>query len=44
MHGLIKKLGKTYKYCLTELGRRAVLVGFKLKEHLIVPLLSLASA
>ena len=44
MHGLIKKLGKTYKYYLTELGRRAVLVGFKLKEHLIVPLLSLASA
>lgn len=44
MHELIKKIGKTYKYYLTELGRRAVLVGLKLKEHLIVPRLSLASA
>ena len=36
LHGLIKKVGKTYKHYLTELGRRAVLVGLKLKEHLIV--------
>ena len=27
LHGLIKKIGKTYKYYLTELGQRAVLVG-----------------
>ena len=40
LHGLIKKVGNTYKYYLTELGRRAVLVGLKLKEHLIVPSLS----
>ena len=44
LHGLIKKVGKTYKYYLTELGRRAVLVGLKLKEHLIVPRLATASA
>jgi hypothetical protein len=44
LHGLIKKVGKTYKYYLTELGRRAVLVGLKLKEHLIVPGLASASA
>ena len=44
LHGLIKKVGKTYKYYLTELGRRAVLVGLKLKEHLIVPGLATASA
>ncbi len=44
LHGLIKKVGKTYKYYLTELGRRAVLVGLKLKEHLIVPGLAQASA
>jgi DNA-binding PadR family transcriptional regulator len=40
LHGLIKKIGKTYKYYLTELGQRAVLVGLKLKEHLIVPVLA----
>lgn len=40
LHGLIKKIGKTYKYYLTELGQRAVLVGLKLKEHLIVPALA----
>jgi hypothetical protein len=39
-HGLLKKIGNTYKYYLTELGQRAVLVGLKLKEHLIVPMLS----
>ena len=43
-HGLIKKVGKTYKYYLTELGRRAVLVGLKLKERLIVPGLATAIA
>ena len=43
LHGLIKKVGKTYKYYLTELGRRAVLIGLKLKEHLIVPGLAAAS-
>ena len=44
LHGLIKKVGKTYKYYLTELGRRAVLVGLKLKERLIVPGLATAIA
>jgi len=43
LHGLIKKIGKTYKYYLTQLGQRAVLVGLKLKEHLIVPGLATAS-
>ena len=38
------KVGKTYKYYPAELGRRAVLVGLKLKEHLIVPPLATASA
>jgi len=42
LHGLSKKLGQTYKYYLTELGPRAVLVGLKLKEHLIVPVLAAA--
>ena len=44
LHGLIKKVGQTYKYYLTELGRRAVVVGLKLKEHLIIPGLATATA
>ena len=44
LHGWLKKVGKTYKYYLTELGRRAVRVGLKLKQHLIVPGLATASA
>jgi len=44
LHGLIKKIGKTYKYYLTDLGQRAVLVGLKLKEHLIVPALAASTA
>jgi len=45
LHGLIKKIGKTYKYYLTELGgQRAVLVGLKLKEHLIMPALAAPKA
>ena len=43
LHGLLKKIGKTYKYYLTELGHRALLVGLKLKEHLIVPGLAVAT-
>ena len=44
LHGLIKKVAKTYKYYLTELGRRAVLARLKPKEHLIVPGLATALA
>ena len=44
LHGLIKKVGKTYKCYLTQLGRRAVLAGLKLKEHLILPGLASVSA
>jgi hypothetical protein len=37
LHGTIEKAGQTYRYHLTELGRRAVVVRLKLEEHLIVP-------
>ena len=43
-HGLSEKVGQTYKYYLTELGRRAVLVGIKRKEHLLASGLATASA
>ena len=37
VHGLIKKIGKTYKYYLTKLGRIVVTTGLKLKELYIIP-------
>jgi hypothetical protein len=39
LHGLIKKIGHTYKYYVTALGQRALLAALKLKEHLILPAL-----
>ena len=39
LHGLIKKIGHTYKYYVTALGQRALIAALKLKEHLILPTL-----
>jgi hypothetical protein len=36
-HGLIKKIGHTYKYYLTKLGRKVILSGLKLKELVLIP-------
>ncbi len=38
-HGLIKKVGGTYKYYVTSLGRRVGLMGLRLKEMYIIPAL-----
>jgi len=38
-HGLVKKIGGTFKYYLTALGRRVTAVGLKLREMTIIPLL-----
>jgi hypothetical protein len=40
LHGLIKRVGKTYKYYLTDFGRRVALLGLKLKELYIIPTLA----
>lgn len=40
VHGLIKRIGRTYKYYLTDLGRRVVLAGLKLKEMVVMPQLA----
>jgi len=37
VHGLIKKVGRRYKYYLTELGRQVVLMALKLREMVIIP-------
>ena len=37
LHGVIKKIGKTYKYYLTELGRHVAVAGLTLKSMFLVP-------
>lgn len=37
IHGLIKRIGRTYKYYVTALGRRVVLAGFTLKQNFLLP-------
>lgn len=37
VHGLIKKVGRRYKYYLTDFGRQAALMALKLREMVIIP-------
>jgi hypothetical protein len=37
LHGLIKKVGHTFKYYLTTLGKQVATLGLRLKELFIVP-------
>jgi hypothetical protein len=39
-HGLIKKIGRRYKYYLTTLGRTVVMAALKLRELVIIPALN----
>lgn len=39
-HGLIKKIGHTYKYYLTAIGRSAVLTALKLRNLVVIPSLA----
>jgi hypothetical protein len=40
IHGLIKKVGHTYHYYLTQLGRTVVMAGLKLKQLVLIPQLA----
>lgn len=40
VHGLIKRVGYRYKYYLTQLGRRAIVTGLKLRELVVLPQLA----
>ncbi len=42
LHGLIKKIGHTYKYYLTALGQKALIAALKIKEHILLPALTQA--
>ena len=37
LHGIIKKVGHTYKYYLTQLGRHVAIAGLTLKNMFLVP-------
>ena len=43
-HGLIRKVGNTYKYYLTDLGRTVITMGLKLKNLVLIPELARAMA
>jgi DNA-binding MarR family transcriptional regulator len=40
VHGLIKRIGRTYKYYVTALGRRALLAGLQIRNTLLPRLLT----
>jgi len=40
VHGLIKRVGRRYKYYVTELGRRAIVTGLKLRQLFVLPQLT----
>ena len=43
VHGLIKKVGHTYKYYLTRFGKAVITTGLKLRELVIIPQLALGT-
>jgi hypothetical protein len=44
VHGLIKKVGKTYKYYLTQFGKQVAAMALKLREMFVIPRLATALA
>src|SRR5579875_1829784 len=42
LHGLIKKVGHTYRYYLTLLGKQIIASGLKLKNFVLIPELAAA--
>jgi hypothetical protein len=43
LHGLIKKVSRTYKYYLTRFGHLALTAGLKLKQLFLIPELAIAT-
>ena len=42
LHGLVKRIGRTYKYYMTRFGKQIITTGLKLRELLIIPQLAFA--
>jgi hypothetical protein len=42
-HGIIRKVGRTYKYYITKLGQRLLVAALKLKEFVLIPTLQHAT-
>jgi hypothetical protein len=42
LHGLVKKVGHTYRYYLTSLGKHIIATGLKLKNLVLIPQLAIA--
>jgi len=40
LHGLVKKVGRTYKYYLTQFGKDVIATGLKLRELVVIPQLA----
>lgn len=40
VHGVIRKVGKCYKYYLTDFGREATAMALKLRELVVIPTLA----
>lgn len=43
-HGLVKKVGHTYKYYVTAFGKEVITTALKLRELVIIPQLALGLA
>ena len=44
LHGFVKKVGRTYRYYLTHLGKEIIAAALKLKELVLIPQLAFSSA
>ncbi len=42
LHGLIKKIGRTYKHYLAQFGKQVITTGLKLRELVLIPQLACA--
>jgi hypothetical protein len=43
LHGLIRKVGRAYKYYLTQFGKQVITTGLKLRELVVIPQLAYTS-
>jgi hypothetical protein len=44
LHGLLKRVGRTYRYYLTQFGKHVIVTGLKLKELVLIPQLAYTHA